>query len=416
MFIPVFSLLCACWQQVFAGDDFRYRDSLRSYIFEHGSAEVNCYLSYSIGNSVIDPLFGNNLSELAVLNRFLRYALEDTLVCVQQITITGYCSVDGTEKINERLSLNRTNRLLKYLDTDFHISEKYPVEVGSVGADWVNLRKLIASSSYKWKADALRIIDGPGTPDWKKMQLAYLGNGDAHKRLYEELYPRLRRTEIKIIYDVQCMKMKIKRAELPPPSAYAVRVLKLKAMNPPLVTLRRPWFALKTNMLFDAALMPNVEVEVPIRKRWSLNGELMFPWWLIDHDKYCLQILMGGLEGRYWLGNRQRKHVLTGHFLGLYAGGGKYDLQWDRDGYQGEFFIAAGVSYGYAMKIARNLRLEFNIGVGLLCTDYEYYHTLDNYQTLLWQNNGRYTWLGPTKAKISLVWMLNRKVKKGGVR
>ena len=162
--------------------------------------------------------------------------------------------------------------------------------------------------------------------------------------------------------------------------------------------------------------MPNAELEVPIRKHWSLNGELMFPWWLFNGDKYCMQILAGGLEGRYWLGNRAKREVLTGHFLGLYAGGGKYDLQWDRNGYQGEFFIAAGLSYGYAMSIARNLHLEFSLGVGLLRTTYEHYHTRDNYQTLLWQNNGRYTWLGPTKAKVSLVWMLNRKAKKGGVR
>lgn len=177
---------------------------------------------------------------------------------------------------------------------------------------------------------------------------------------------------------------------------------------------RRPLFALKTNLLFDLALMPNVEIEVPIRQHWSLDGELMFPWWLFEGDKYCLQILMGGLEGRYWLGNRTGRDVLTGHFLGLYAGGGKYDLQWQEDGYQGEFFIAAGISYGYARKIARNLRLEFNIGIGVLRTDYRHYHANDNYQTLLWQENGNYTWFGPTKAKISLVWLLGR--KKGGRR
>lgn len=105
--------------------------------------------------------------------------------------------------------------------------------------------------------------------------------------------------------------------------------------------------------------------------------------------------------------------MLTGHFFGLYAGGGKYDLQWDKNGYQGEFFIAAGVSYGYSMRIVRNLNLEFSLGIGLLRTGYEHYHARDSYQTLLWQNNGRYTWIGPTKAKISLVWMLNRKMKGG---
>lgn len=182
--------------------------------------------------------------------------------------------------------------------------------------------------------------------------------------------------------------------------------------------IKRPLLALKTNLLCDITLMPNIEVEIPIRKHWSLNGELMFPWWLFCGDKYCLQILMGGLEGRYRPGNRQQHDVLIGHFFGLYAGGGKYDLQWDRNGYQGEFFIAAGISYGYTHKITRNLRLEYNIGIGVLRTDYSHYHARDNYRTLLWQKNGRYTWLGPTKAKISLVWLLNRKViiQKGGER
>ena len=176
-----------------------------------------------------------------------------------------------------------------------------------------------------------------------------------------------------------------------------------------------PFLALKTNMLFDIALIPNIEVEVPVGKCWSLNGELMFPWWLFDNDKYCMQILSGGLETRYWLDNKKKRNILTGHFAGLYAGGGKYDLHWKENGYQGEFFIAAGISYGYAKRISRNLHLEFNLGIGVLRTYYKHYHANDNHQTLLWQNNGRYTWFGPTKAKISLAWILNHKVK-GGVK
>ena len=54
---------------------------------------------------------------------------------------------------------------------------------------------------------------------------------------------------------------------------------------------KRPLFALKTNLLFDVAMMPNIEIEVPIGKRWSINGEYMFPWWLFDGDKYSMPIL-----------------------------------------------------------------------------------------------------------------------------
>lgn len=177
--------------------------------------------------------------------------------------------------------------------------------------------------------------------------------------------------------------------------------------------------ALKTNLLFDAVLMPNVEIEVPIGRRWSVSGEYIFPWWLFDNHKYCLQILSGGLEGRYWLGGGGgggRREALTGHFVGMYAGGGKYDLQWKETGYQGEFFIATGASYGWAMRVVRNLHIEFSIGIGLLRTNYRHYHADDGYRTLRWQENGRYTWFGPTKAKISVVWLLNRGGRKGGLR
>ncbi len=99
---------------------------------------------------------------------------------------------------------------------------------------------------------------------------------------------------------------------------------------------------------------------------------------------------------------------------GLYAGGGKYDLQWKENGYQGEFFIAAGASYGWSTRIGRCLNLEFSIGLGILRTQYRHYQPQDNYQTLMWQDSGTYTWFGPTKAKISLVWLLERRNRKGG--
>lgn len=60
--------------------------------------------------------------------------------------------------------------------------------------------------------------------------------------------------------------------------------------------------------------------------------------------------------------------------------------------------------------------MEYTVGIGLLRTGYRHYHARDKYQVLLWQNDGNYTWVGPTKIKISLVWTLNRRIKKGGSR
>ena len=44
------------------------------------------------------------------------------------------------------------------------------------------------------------------------------------------------------------------------------------------------------------------------------------------------------MEGRCWLGNRQKRDRLTGHFIGLYAEGGIYDFQLRGDGYQGKYY------------------------------------------------------------------------------
>lgn len=112
---------------------------------------------------------------------------------------------------------------------------------------------------------------------------------------------------------------------------------------------------------------------------------------------------------------------MTGWYAGLYAGGGLYDFEYEAKGYQGEFFIAAGIDAGFAHTINKSgtLRMEYSLGLGYLKTDYRYYESLydiDSKWHPIRQQNGTYTWIGPTRARVSLVWLLNRKVEKGGAQ
>lgn len=169
-------------------------------------------------------------------------------------------------------------------------------------------------------------------------------------------------------------------------------------------TKRTTVLALKNNLLYDLALAPNLEIEVPIGKRWSLNTEYKSPWWLNNSRDFCYQLFSGGIEGRYWLGNRKHRSRITGHFIGLYAEGGVYDFQFGGDGYQGKYYGASGLTYGYVKQIARHLALEFSLGVGYLTTEYRKYAPYKD--DLIWTNSGRYNFIGPTKAKVSLVWLI----------
>lgn len=387
-------------------------------------------LYFRFDKAVVDKGYMDNPRTLRHLDGILT---DSTLTArIDSINILSFASPDGDRKYNERLAKQRSTAVKGYLVWKYPHLDQYCIHPRPQGENWQELRRLIAGDkNLPNREEVLQIIDRNLDSDRCKALLRKLDDGSSYRYIQGRLLRYLRNAAV-------CM-VGIRPDSLPalpkpahphaevlnkpcePPHTGMKNVRQEQTMRNVQATENRPLFAVKTNLLFDAALMPNIEIEVPIGKRWSVNGEYMFPWWLLDGDKYSLQILTGGLEGRYWLGSREsrmNREVLTGHFLGLYAGGGKYDLQWKENGYQGEFFIAAGISYGYAHEIARNLRLEYNIGIGLLRTDYRHYHARDNYRTLLWQENGKYTWFGPTKVKISLVWLLNRKVKtgKGGGR
>ena len=96
---------------------------------------------------------------------------------------------------------------------------------------------------------------------------------------------------------------------------------------------------------------------------------------------------------------------LSGHFLGAYAEGGTYDFQLKKEkGYRGKYYAAAGITYGYVRPLARHLAIEFSVGIGYLDTEYRKYTSYGN--DLVWVSSGKYHFIGPTKAKISLVWLL----------
>jgi len=177
-------------------------------------------------------------------------------------------------------------------------------------------------------------------------------------------------------------------------------------------------FSVKTNLLFDLATAVNVEVEVPIGRRFSVAGEIIFPNW-VDRttNRYCLQASIKTVEGRVWLGNRAERAKLTGHFLGAYFSWGDFDFQPFRDeGYRCNNGWVAGVSYGFAHTInkAGTLRMEYSLGVGYAFCDYCRYQ-VEAEGTILatkeeWHYNASFFPI-PTRAKVSFVWMISYKKK-----
>lgn len=172
--------------------------------------------------------------------------------------------------------------------------------------------------------------------------------------------------------------------------------------------------ALKTNGLYDLVLIPNIGIELGFNKHWSMNVNWMYAWWNSDTKHNFWRIYGGDLELRYWL----KESLQKGHHFGTYTQALTYDFEFGNTGYQSDkWSYAIGVSYGYTHPISKRLSLDFSIGIGYLSGKYKEYLPIDH--CYVWQSTKQRHWFGPTKAEISLVWLLNSHhdiKKKGGKR
>lgn len=180
----------------------------------------------------------------------------------------------------------------------------------------------------------------------------------------------------------------------------------------------------KTNMLYDALLVPNIGVEFYVGKNWSLAGNWMYAWWKSDRHHNYWRLYGGDLEVRRWFGRKASEKPLAGHHIGLYGRIFTYDFETGGTGYMGgkpggtlwdKMNYSVGLEYGYSLPVARRLNLDFVIGVGYWGGEYHKYAPIDGHY--VWKETRRRHWFGLTEAEISLVWLLGRgnyNEKKGG--
>lgn len=173
--------------------------------------------------------------------------------------------------------------------------------------------------------------------------------------------------------------------------------------------------ALRTNMLYDVALIPNIGAEVSLGKRWTASADWFYTWFSSDSRHRYWQGYGGYVTIRKYLSSPSYESTAyslpRGHHLGIYALGLTYDVEWGGRGYQADRFgFGGGVEYGYSLSIGRRLDLDFSIGVGFQDGEYKEYEPIDG--RYVWQATRKRHWFGPTKAEVTLRWNIG----KGGGR
>lgn len=176
-------------------------------------------------------------------------------------------------------------------------------------------------------------------------------------------------------------------------------------------TVRGQNVAVKTNLLTDGLLSPNLGVEIGLAPKWTLDVDGQLNAWTLSGNRrwkhWALQP-----EARYWFCDR-----FAGHFVGAHIHGGAYNIggidgrlhflgtdarKLERSRYQG-WFVGAGVAYGYAWILGRHWNLEAEIGIGYSYTRYDRFRCAGCGKKV--EEDKPHHYVGPTKAAINLVYL-----------
>ncbi|PXV59448.1 uncharacterized protein DUF3575 [Dysgonomonas alginatilytica] len=385
---------------------------------------------FRVNSILLEPDYMDNARSMELLDRIFS---DSTIFSNNKpAVIIGSASPEGYTDLNEKLAIGRSLATKKYImDTHPHI-DRDRIATYAVDEDWQGFRKIVMADIYMpARNQAIEILDREISGKQKLDALQKLNGGTTYRYIQTNIFPYLRGGVSCTFYTPDTPKNEA-ATPLCPPVEYRDRVVEIvrtdtiyidqstrllpvksPAQNTTLNNKKPYYLAIKTNVLYGLALLPNLAIELSLGKRWSVEVEGMESWWNTKNDKrYNHRIQTAGLEVRKWLGSHDRT-PLNGHFLGVYGMGGTYDVKYQKEkGELSNWSYSAGISYGYAMPIARRFNLEFAIGIGYVAGEYKNY-TYDFERSCYSRVDAfNRSYLGLTKAKISLVWLIGSGVNK----
>ena len=404
------------------------------------SDSVKIYFKQSRINYV-PTLHGNQLALDKIADSLAIVGGDTSLYRLRRIHVVGAASPEGSIRFNKWLSEQRAATLFNYLTSNgtFLTSVADSVKTHEfLGRDWRGLLRMVQNDYNTPSRDEViallndiistdgAVIDGVDP----LIRLKRLAGGKPYLYMYRKMFPELRASKVVLWFDrvPNPFNAPSIAPRLAPLSlSYApVPEISVNAVPQPHKAPSPFYMSLRTNMLYDLGLVPNIGADFYLGKNFSLSAFWTYAWWKTDRKHWYWRTYGGDVALRYWFGKAAAAKPLTGHHIGIYAQALTYDFEFGNKGYMagqpgGNIFdqanLGAGIEYGYSLPIAPRLNLDFTASVGDMggkC--WEYVAEDDCY---VWQRTKKTRWFGPTKLEVSLVWLIgkaNINLGKGGKR
>lgn len=167
---------------------------------------IELNIGFPVNVTEVRLSFGNNPSELRRADSLVQVITNNELLMINGVNIRGYASPEGRYAANERLAKGRSEGFKQYLVRNYPTNQyirnattKWTPE------DWKGLAKLVYQSDLPHKDEVLAVVlDESMAPDTKEQVLQKIGKwSSVYKTMLNEMFPKLRRIELRVDYTVQ---------------------------------------------------------------------------------------------------------------------------------------------------------------------------------------------------------------------
>lgn len=180
-----------------------------------------------------------------------------------------------------------------------------------------------------------------------------------------------------------------------------------QTIQPPVPKRNISSFDLRTNLLYDAMLLPTIGLEWRLNETIGIKADVSYSHWGSEHGN-TQKLWMVSPELRWYMSSSRRFYM----GLGVNAGQAnlhKYPLgnllntlYTDGAGYQGNF-VGGGLTAGYRLPLGKAFAFDFNIGLGYTRFSYDTFGIVEGVRVYRQKDLTRNLW-GPTQAGITLIW------------
>ena len=394
-------------------------------------------IQFAHNSSVVDTARAENVTALTSFVHNLDSLRSAPEVDILDATARGCSSWEGSYTSNLYLSRQRARTVINFIknsfDVDLAMKESYDFESEIID--------FVSKSGSDYSYEVISILKSGDTYDKKFHALKYLDSGRCWEWLNSSVFPAQRRVDIVIRYSVReavttppVVSEPPVIEEVPVKTVESVTMVEPKQSEEPVVltaeaestnaVVTEPadtiefkssfLLAVKNNIIYDAALVANLGVEIGFGRHFSVDIPVTYSPYTISRN-YRMRTLSVQPDLRYYL-----KEGWRGHFFGIHGNFAYYNVvtpfntktrYQDRDGKHPLY--GGGISYGYSLPFGKDSRwgMEFTIGAGYAYLDYDCFYNVNNGA---WFTKDTKHYFGIDKAGITIYYRIvdkNRKKK-----